>query len=761
MERYGYWNKVLHVSLGDRRTWIEEPGDQFFRRYAGGRGLIAHYLLKYVPKGADPLGPDNILVIAPGVLTGAPVPGAGRHSVGAKSPLTGGFGESESGGYWGAELKRAGWDAIVFHGVSASPVYLWISDGAVELRDATHLWGKITGDVEDAILAELGDPRIRIATIGPAGENLVRFACIANDLNEVAGRTGMGAVMGSKRLKAIAVRGKIPVKIADQPGLLKVAKWVSGTMDEKHRGFHEFGTGAAMQGKSLEGGMPVLNYRLGTSDTVAKVDAVAVRDQVRVRMGACYACSVRCKKVVHIEKKEETAREASESVYKGRARVAVDPLGRYRVDPRYGGPEYESLAALGVNLGLDDLIAICKSNEMCNYLGMDTVSLGATLAWAMECFEKGLLTLEDTGGVPLRFHDADGVVKLVEMIAYRRGVGDLLAEGSQRAARRLGRGSEAFLTTVKGMEMAMHDPRHMPVMRASYLLAPTGGDHMRQSGNRNGLRNQIGLCHFLAYEDDQSLQILKAVTGWDITPEEMERWPTAGSPSPASSTCARALAAPTIACPPRRRSICSRSRRTPRTRGSGGARRGRPFPRALTGCRPTSRGSAMLTVPFDDLNDQEYVGSRKRGQRAELGRMARVPPRSASCASGCTLQELRRSEPRRNGRDVLSRASITHRARKSRPVFASKMVLPRKDASPRTPEQDSGEELDLERAIRYSHGHGYYKPDDPWRLPPSPEVPGCEQRGSNRHIPALQHRQAIRDAASFGRVPSRAEAGHS
>ena len=521
MDRCGYWNKVLHVNLGDRRTWIEEPGDGFFRRYAGGRGLIGHYLLKYVPKGADPLGPDNILVIAPGVITGAPVPGAGRHSVGAKSPLTGGFGESESGGYWGAELKRAGWDAIVFHGVSPTPVYLWINDGAVEIRDAGHLWGRITGDVEETIHAELGDPRIRVAQIGPAGENLVRFACIANDLNEVAGRTGMGAVMGSKRLKAIAVRGKIPVKIADQPALLGVAKWVSGTMDEKHRAFHEFGTGAAMQGKSLEGGMPVLNYRMGASETVGKVDAIAVREQVRVRMAACYACSVRCKKVVHIEEKEGAAREASETLYKGRAKVAFDPLGRYRVDPRYGGPEYESLAALGVNLGLDDLIAICKSNEMCNYLGMDTVSLGATLAWAMECFEKGILTLDDTGGVPLHFHDADGVVKLCEMIAYRRGVGDLLAEGSQRAARRLGRGSEAFLTTVKGMEMAMHDPRHMPVMRASYLLAPTGGDHMRQTGNRNGLRNQIGLCHFLAYEDDQSLTILRAVTGWDITPVEM------------------------------------------------------------------------------------------------------------------------------------------------------------------------------------------------------------------------------------------------
>ena len=521
MDRFGYWNKILHVNLTARTTWIEEPGDPFVRRYGGGRGFIAHYLLKYVPKGAEPLGPDNVLVFAPGVLTGAPVPGAGRHSVGAKSPLTGGFGESESGGFWGAELKRAGWDAVVVHGVSATPVYLWINEGAVQFRDASHLWGKITGEVQDAILAELGDPRARVAQIGPAGENLVRFAVIANELNEVAGRTGMGAVMGSKRLKAIAVRGKTPVRLADAKGLNAVAKWVSSTMDQNHRAFHEFGTGAAMQGKSLEGGMPTLNYRLGAFEHVAKVDAIAVRDQMRVKMEACYACSVRCKKVVHIEQKQEAARQASETLYQGKGKVGVDPLGRYRVDPRYGGPEYESLAAMGVNLGLDDLVAICKSNEMCNYLGMDTVSLGATLAWAMECFERGVLTLDDTGGVPLRFRDPDAVVKLVEMVAHRQGIGDLLAEGSQRAARRIGRGSEAYLTTVKGMEMAMHDPRHMPVMRASYLLAPTGGDHMRQMDYRNGLRNQVALCHFLAYDDAQSLDIIKAVTGWDITPEEM------------------------------------------------------------------------------------------------------------------------------------------------------------------------------------------------------------------------------------------------
>jgi aldehyde:ferredoxin oxidoreductase len=326
----------------------------------------------------------------------------------------------------------------------------------------------------------------------------------------------MGAVMGSKRLKAIAVRGKTRVKVADQPALTTIAKWVSTTLEQNHRAFHEFGTGAAMQGKNLEGGMPSSNYRLGQFERVELVDAVAVRDQVREQMTACFACSVRCKKVVHIEQREEEAKTAN----KGKP-SAFDPKGRYRVDPKYGGPEYETLASFGPNLGVDDLVAICKSNEMCNYLGLDTISTGATIAWAMECYENGILTDEDTGGVPLRFSDADGVIRLIEMIAYRRGVGDLLADGSQRAAAKIGRGSEQYLTTVKGMEMAMHDPRHMPRMRPSYLLAPTGGDHMSQTTNRGGLNNQVGLCHFLAYSDEQALEILRGVTGWDLTAEEL------------------------------------------------------------------------------------------------------------------------------------------------------------------------------------------------------------------------------------------------
>lgn len=516
MERYGYWNKILHVNLSDGTTTIEEPGDKFFRNYGGGRGLIGHYLLKYVPEGADPLGPNNVLVFAPGVLTGSPVPGAGRHSVGAKSPLTGGFGEAEAGGFWGAELKRAGWDGIVVHGQSENPVYLWINEDQVELRDASHLWGKITGDVEEQLQEELGDKRVRVAQCGPAGENLVRFANVCNDLNEFAGRTGLGAVMGAKKLKAIAVRGKTAVPLADKEKLLEVSKWVSATVNEVHRGFHEYGTGGAMQGKSLDGGIPTLNYRYGTFEHTDKVDAIAVKEEVGIEMGACYACSVRCKKVVQIEMREEDA-----GVTKKGKQIAFDPKGRYRVDPKYGGPEYESLASLGTNLGVEDIVALCKSNEVCNYLGMDTISAGSTIAWAMEAWEKGVLTREDTDGINLEFTDGDAVIQMLEKIAYREGFGDTLAEGSLRAAEKLGMETDEYLTTVKGMEMAMHDPRHMPGMRTSYLLAPTGGDHMSQTGDKNGLRNQVGMCHFLAYDPPQMAQIINAVTGWGVDEAEM------------------------------------------------------------------------------------------------------------------------------------------------------------------------------------------------------------------------------------------------
>lgn len=495
---YGYWNRVLRVNLSDRTTRVEEPDDAFYRRLVGGRGFIGYWLLKDTPAGLDPLGPDNPLIFAAGVVTAAPLPGAGRHSVGAKSPLTDAYGEAESGGYWGAELKKAGYDALIVEGQAEAPTWLWITEDGVEFRDARPLWGMVTGDAQAAIRAEVGDALVRVAQIGPAGENLVRFACVVNDLKDVAGRTGMGAVMGSKRLKAIAVRGKRRVPIADAAAIQQIARWVAATLMEKHRVFHEFGTGAGMTGKHLAGAIPTRNYQEGLFPGVEQINAEVIADTVRIGMESCYACSVRCKKIVEVKE------------------------GPYTVDRQYGGPEYESLGSLGTTCGIDDLIALCKANEQCNALGIDVVSTGTTIAWAMEASERGLLSASEADGLDLRFGQADTLVTLVDRIARRQGIGDLLAEGSVKAARRLGRGSEAFTVHVKGLEIAMHDPRHMAGMLRNYPVSPIGGDHTGTAYEERGFRNMIGLCHFLNYDEEQVLALTRAITGWtDFDADEL------------------------------------------------------------------------------------------------------------------------------------------------------------------------------------------------------------------------------------------------
>ncbi len=489
-ERYGYWDRVLHVDLTEPPPAPPPPPPP-------------------APAPPSPAGPS-------------PLPGRAPLRRPLPQP---GFGEAESGeGATGApSSKRAGVGTASSSTALRTPRSASTSgsnEGEVEIRDATPYWGKLAHEVEDGIREELDDKFVRVAQCGIAGENLVRFACVGNDLNEVAGRTGLGAVMGSKKLKAIAVRGTQPVPIADKDALMSIAKWVSGSLDDVHRGFHEYGTGAAMQGKSLEGGHahPQLP-RSASSMEIVNVDAVAVRDQVRIAMESCFSCSVRCKKVVQVEQFEENRGVTKQ----GQADRPSTPKGRWSVDPRYGGPEYESLGALGPSVGVDDLVAVLKSNELCNMLGLDTISTGTTIAWAMEAWEKGLLTAQDTGGMELNWGDGNLLVKLIEMIANREGFGDLLAEGSERAAAKVGRNTDQFLTTVKGMEMAMHDPRHMERMRGSYLTAPTGGDHMQQHESKNGGRNSIGLCHFLQYDDDQSLELLNAVTGWDYAQEDWEQ----------------------------------------------------------------------------------------------------------------------------------------------------------------------------------------------------------------------------------------------
>jgi aldehyde:ferredoxin oxidoreductase len=473
---HGYHGKVLHVNLTNGKFNVEEPGEAFYRKYFGGSALAMHYLLKDMPAGVDPLGPDNILVIALSVVTGAAISGQSRVTATAKSPLTGAIGDSQGGGFFPAEMKFAGFDALVIKGKSPKPVYIWIHDGEYELRDASHLWGSITGEVEKTIRDELGDDKIEIMQVGPAGENAVRFACIINNSNRANGRTGMGAVMGSKYLKAVAVRGKNRPSIADKDRLSKLAKWGAKNLDDSDiAGMAKFGTNETTGANQESGTLPTYNYNSGVFDGWEKIDGETMYDTVlkgaaegkqdREGRDTCYACTVRCKRVVEIN------------------------TGPYQVDPYYGGPEYETTSTFGNYCAIDDLAALCKANEICNKYGMDTISCGATISWAYEAFNEGKLTLEDTDGLDLTWGNADSMVKLTEKIAKREGFGDILAEGSERAAKQIGRGTEEFLITFKGQEAPAHMPRVKRSLAVVYATNPFGADHQSHE-------------HDPAFEDD-------------------------------------------------------------------------------------------------------------------------------------------------------------------------------------------------------------------------------------------------------------------
>ncbi len=448
----GYNGKILRVDLSSGKIATEEFPENFYRQYFGGEGFIGYFLLKELSPGVDPLGPDNKLIFAAGPLTGVPVGGCGRHSVGGKSPLTGAFGEAEAGGYWGAELKMAGFDAIIIEGKAEKPVYLFIRDGEAQLRDARHLWGKKALECQDAIREELGDSLIKVALIGPAGENLVRFACVMNDLDAAAGRTGMGAVMGSKNLKAVACRGHQHVSLADPQAVKDIASWVRDNTPITNKGMRDFGTARMVTILDDVGGLPTRNFQLGSFEGADKISGQTLKDTILVKRRACFACPVQCKREVKVD----------------------EP---YTVDPRYGGPEYETLAALGSDCGITDLKAIAKGNELANAYGLDTISCGATIAFAMECFENGLLTSKDTGGIDLRFGNASAMLQLVEQIALRQSFGNVLAEGVARAAKKIGPAAEEFAMHIKGQELPMHEPRLKQGMGVGYSISPTGADH--------------------------------------------------------------------------------------------------------------------------------------------------------------------------------------------------------------------------------------------------------------------------------------------
>jgi aldehyde:ferredoxin oxidoreductase len=438
---------------------VEQPSDDFYRLLVGGRAMIAYLLLRDLQPDTDPLGPDNLLIFAPGIIQGTNLPGSGRHAVGGRSPLTGAIASSEAGGWWGHEFKRTGYDALVIRGRAASPVYLWIRDGEVEIRSAQHLWGLNTAPAQQIIHEELDDSRVRVAQIGPAGENGVLYAAVMHDINRAAGRNGVGALMGSKNLKAVAVRGTTRVPIATRKRMANVAKWL-GDNYKTLAAWATEGIGRGTQDSLMTwgylGGLPTRNFGLPVFDSRESLSGERNYEMFLKQRDTCQACPINCKQVFEHD---------SDNPY-------------HKLDPTYGGPEYEAMAALGSNCGVADNLAVSKANELANAYGLDAISAGASIAFVMECFSEGILTEKDTGGLMFEWGDASLLVRAVEMIARREGFGDIMAEGVSRMSQRFGPQTEPFNLTVKGQELPMHEPRLKHAMGVGYAVAPVGADHM-------------------------------------------------------------------------------------------------------------------------------------------------------------------------------------------------------------------------------------------------------------------------------------------
>ncbi|MCF8038976.1 MAG: aldehyde ferredoxin oxidoreductase family protein [Desulfohalobiaceae bacterium] len=551
----GYMGKILHVDLTNKTTSVESPSDEFYRKHMGGSCLNLYYILKEMQPGLDAFDPGNILAISPGVTTGFAVSGQSRVTINAKSPLTGAIGDSQSGGFWPSELKFAGFDAVIVKGRAQSPVYLWIHDGEAEIKKADHLWGKFTGDAEQLIKEELGDEKCKILQIGPGGEKLVRFAAVLSMCNRANGRTGMGAVMGSKNLKAVVVRGKQRPQAADQATVKELAKTGGITYPKSMvAGMDKYGTASAVLGMQAAGGLPSYNFTSGVFDQAQNLDGTTMAKSIlkgsdsgkQDKLGAdtCFGCVVKCKRVVEINH------------------------GPHPVDPVYGGPEYETVATFGSYCGIDDLPAVAKANELCNKYGLDTISCGATIAWAMETFEAGELTPEDTGGLDLRYGNAEAMLELTQLIGKRQGFGKILSEGSARAARHLGKG-ERFLITCKDQESPAHMPQHKRSMALIYAVNPFGADHQssehdteyepetfehfsgrlahlglrepqpvdalnpakvaytRRTQQLMSLLDSLNLCQFVwgstwqLFGPEEILSFVRAATGWEVDLEEL------------------------------------------------------------------------------------------------------------------------------------------------------------------------------------------------------------------------------------------------
>ncbi len=534
----GWTGTLLRVDLTNGNIEREAVREDWARDFAGGRGIAARYLSEEVDARVDPLAPANSIIFATGPLTGTNSSTGARYMVVTKGPLTNCMTTSNSGGLWGPELKFAGYDLLILEGRSPAPVYLWIHDEAVELRSAEHLWGKGVFETEDRVKEETGFPDTRVTTIGPAGENLVKYAAIVNDKFRAAGRSGVGAVMGSKNLKAIAVRGTGAVEVADPAGLMQ-AQWA-----QKHaltqapltsEGLPGYGTLALMNVVNEHGALPTRNFQQAQFEGAEEISGERLVETRLQTNKACFACTIACGRV---------------------SKVSEEGQGRYTLNtsPRNWreateGPEYENAWSLGADCGIDDLDLILKANTLCNDLGLDPITLGATIAAAMELYEDGVLTDKEVG-MPLPFGSGEALIALTEKTASREGFGDLLAEGSKRMGDALGR-PDVFMG-VKGQEFPAYDPRAIQGMGLGYATSNRGACHLRAYtisaemlgvGDAEGPESPVGkgelaaafqnvstavdatgLCLFLTFGVglDEIAPLMAAATGHPYTPAELE-----------------------------------------------------------------------------------------------------------------------------------------------------------------------------------------------------------------------------------------------
>jgi aldehyde:ferredoxin oxidoreductase len=514
--------KILWIDLENKTYHVENLDEQVYREYLGGYGLGVKILMDRMPAGIDPLGPENILGFVPGLLTGSGLMFTGRYTVVCKSPLTGGWADANSGGDFGPELRHTGYDGVFVVGCAQTPTYLVLREGKVLFEDAAELWGKDTIETEEALKNTYGD-RVKVASIGPAGEKLCLIAGIVNDRGRIAARSGVGAVMGSKKLKAIVVRGDQPLSKAD----VKACGEINRTVEEAINGekampgiklFHQMGTTLGNAMSVANGDSPIKNWGGNAPEDFPMMKARGISDAAIVKHNSsgygCSACPLACGGITTFKGERHEVKESHRA-------------------------EYETLAVFGQMICNNDLETIFALNDLCNRWGFDTISAGNTIAWAYECYDKGLITTSDTDGLEIKWGDGEAAILLLRLMVERKGIGDLMADGVKRATLRLGRGSEAYAMHIGGQEPGMHDPRFNKGLALTYLTDPTPGRHTaaglgepsnpndRKKGHTHLVKQHqavaaLGYCLFGTLFTNLPIRnMVKASTGWEVSEEQL------------------------------------------------------------------------------------------------------------------------------------------------------------------------------------------------------------------------------------------------